>query len=367
MPRHPRPHPRAPTDRKGFNGCPCYVPARMGTPRFLLIGLFAAMLAGPRPAFAKGVPVGDATQEQWRGAQKTFLAADELFDARRFEEAVSAYRASWEIVASPNTRLQIARCLRELGRVGEAYDEFSGAVADADLAASKEKKYAKAAKAGRAEVEALRKQIAFVTLTVESIPDGTVLTVGARRVTVADLANPIAVAAGKIQIVAKIPARGSVIRTITVSPGSEGSVAIDLAESEPQPEVPAVTPIQDAPLPPPQEDKPAPQEEATSLKPYAFIAGGVGVAGLATFAVLGALNNSKFKDLEDECKGGPCPAGTQSDIDTGRNYQTFANVGLVVGVVGVGTSIALFALDSGGEKPTRVGVGPGSVTVSGRF
>ena len=362
-----RPRPRVPTDRREYSGCPCYVPARMACSRFLLVGLFLAALAGPRSAIAKGVPVGDATQEQWRGAQKTFLAADELFDARRFEEAVSAYRASWEIVASPNTRLQIARCLRELGRVGEAYDEFKGAVADADLAAVKEKKYAKAAKAGRAEVEALRKQIAFVTLTVESIPDGTVLTVGARRVTVADLVKPIAVAAGKIQVVAKIPARGSVIRTITVAPGSEGSLAIDLAESEAEPDVPAVAPIPEEPPPPPQEAEPAPKDEATSLKPYAFIAGGVGVAGLATFAVLGALNNSKFKDLEDECQGGTCPAGSQSDIDTGRSYQTFANVGLVVGVVGVGASIALFAMDSGGEKQTRVGLGPGSVTVSGQF
>ena len=316
-------------------------------------------------AWSKGVPVEDATEEQWRGAQKTFLAADELFDAKRYEEAISAYRASWEIVASPNTRLQVARCLRELGRVGEAYDELMGAVADGERAASKDQKYARAAEAARVELKALQAQIAFVTVRVDSVPDSTSFRVGARQMEIADFARPIAVAAGKIQVVARVPGRGAVVKTITLAPGAEGEVAFDFDESAPalQPSAAAAS-VPSAPTPAASDSS---AHESTSLRPYAFIAGGVGVLGLASFAVLGTMNNSKFSDLEDKCQAGNCPADSQSDIDSGRQLQTFANVGLVVGIVGVGTGAALFLLDSGGERPTQVGVGPGSVTVSGRF
>jgi hypothetical protein len=337
----------------------------MSLSRHLRLLAAMAVLVTPSVALPKGVPVEDASEAQWRGAQKTFLAADELFDAKRYEEAISAYRASWEIVASPNTRLQVARCLRELGRVGEAYEELEGALADAERAAAKEQKYARAAVAARSELGALRSQVALVIVRVESVPEGTVFTVGERRVQLADFARPVAAAAGKIQVVARMPGRGAVVRTLTVAGGGEGSVALDLSEEKLGTASP--TPAAEPPTVSSSASGGATMTQSTSLRPYAFIAGGVGVVGLAGFAVFGAMNNSKFSGLEDRCNAGNCPADSQSDINEGRRLQTFANIGLAVGVVGLGTSATLFLLDTGGEAQARVGVAPGSVTVSGRF
>jgi hypothetical protein len=75
-------------------------------------------------AGAAGVPVDQASNDQLRAAQKTFRVADDLYDAKRFEEALTADRASYDIVASPNSRLMIARSLRELGRLEQAYHEL---------------------------------------------------------------------------------------------------------------------------------------------------------------------------------------------------------------------------------------------------
>ncbi len=330
--------------------------------------LNAALLCLAAGAGAQGVPVEDATKEQWKGAQKTFLAADELFDAKRYDEAITAYRASWQIVASPNTRLQIARAHREMGRLGEAFDELNGAVADAERAAAKDPKYELAAKAARSEREALRARIALISVSVENPPEGTELSVGGRKIALEALHEPVAVVPGEVKVVAKMPGRGVAEKVVSATAGGEGSVSLDLAAPQ---ELPRFAPVV---APPSQDAATTPTDTAqtvgsqSSMRPLAYVAGGLGVAGLATFTVFGLMNNSKFSDLDGACPSGRCDPGRDSDIDAGRRYQTIANVGLVVGIVGLGAGTALFLMDSGGEEASaRMSVGPGSVNVSGRF
>jgi hypothetical protein len=109
------------------------------------------------------------------------------------------------------------------------------------------------------------------------------------------------------------------------------------------------------------------------MRTLAFVAGGVGVAGLATFGIFGLMNNSKFGELEDSC--GPnkvCSGDLKDTADTGKTYQTIANIGLVVGVVGIAGGVTLFVLS--GKKTEAVPaeeaqlrVGPGNVSLQGRF
>ncbi|MEZ4225555.1 MAG: hypothetical protein R3B13_31675 [Polyangiaceae bacterium] len=320
---------------------------------------------------ARGVSVEDASQDQWRGAQKTFLAADELFDAQRYEEAMKAYIASWDIVASPNTRLQIARCQRELGRLPDAYDEMTGALSDAEHAAAIDKKYQRAAVAARTEREAVRKRIGLISLQLRNAPEGTLLQVGERDITLSSLDRPIAVTPGEVRIRVSSPGREDLVQTIRVEAGSADEIVLDLSSPAPATAPPTTSPPTPVKSSAPRSAAPSRNADSTagaktSLRPYAIAAGGVGVLGLATFAVLGSLNNSKFADLEDACNAGKCPPGSDSDIDTGRQYQTFANVGLIVGVVGIGAGVALWAAEPA-EPSAEVGLGPGSVTLRGRF
>src|SRR5687767_9525163 len=116
-------------------------------------GWLAALVGWTALAYGAGVPVDQASKAQWKAAQKTFHVGDELYDAKRFAEALTAYRASHEIVASPNARLMMGRCLRELGRLSESYAELEAAVADAEAAAAKEEKYRDTARASREDLE----------------------------------------------------------------------------------------------------------------------------------------------------------------------------------------------------------------------
>jgi hypothetical protein len=78
----------------------------------------------------------------------------------------------------------------------------------------------------------------------------------------------------------------------------------------------------------------------TNLRPYAYVAGGVGAAGLIGFAVFGAMGKGKQSDLEKTCS----PACTQDQIDSVKSKFLIADISLGVGIVGLGTGVALFLL-----------------------
>jgi len=114
------------------------------------------------------------------------------------------------------------------------------------------------------------------------------------------------------------------------------------------------------------------------MRTWAYIAGGVGVAGIATFAIFGAMSNSKNSKLQDNCTNNVCPADLKDDRDAGKRYQTIANIGLAVGIVGLGAGTALYLLSGKKEKAALhhpksgprvddVSVGYRSVLVTGSF
>jgi hypothetical protein len=91
------------------------------------------------------------------------------------------------------------------------------------------------------------------------------------------------------------------------------------------------------------------------LRTWAYVAGGVGVGGLATFAVFGLLARSTYNDLQSQC-GGPCAPDKDKtgEIGSGKTQQAVANVGLVLGVIGAGAGVTLFLLSrpKNGQAPT---------------
>ena len=127
----------------------------------------------------------DATAAQLRAAQKTFEAADELYDGEQFESAIATFRTSYGIVASPNTRLMIARAMQKLGDVRGAYAELESAVSLAEKAATKRKKYEPTLKAVREELAVLRGRVGFLDLRVVEPTTIASLTVEDRPVDVA--------------------------------------------------------------------------------------------------------------------------------------------------------------------------------------
>ncbi len=333
----------------------------MKTWRVLLLGLGLSIASTwVTSSLAAGAPVTQATEEQRAAAQQAFTAALEKSRAGKHDEALAGFRASHEIVASPNSRIMIARELAALGRFGEAYREAVVAARLAEEAAAADPKYADAIKGAQEDLQEMKAKVGFVRLDLRGIADSEIVIAG-RTVAREEKGEPIAVDPGEVEIIARSP-RGQESRKVSVAAGAEASVTF-------------VTEAQ-APDPPDGGGK-----VEKSLHPFdmgdgqritAAVVGGVGVVGMALFGVFGGLHLSKYNDLEDQCPGGQCPASLAGEADTGRSYQTGANVSLVIGLVGLVGGAALliptYVIERG---PDGVGleltVGPASASIGGTF
>jgi tetratricopeptide (TPR) repeat protein len=325
-------------------------------------------------AAADGVPIYEATKAQLKSAEQTYRAGDRLYEAGEYEQAIGAFRASHDIVASPNSSLMIARALREIGRLREAHAAFAAALGEADAAAARSpKKYGRTLKAIQKEFDELNGVLGLLKVELVGAPSGTQVAIDGEVIAEASLKNSIIVAPGTLEVTATDPSGKTLAEQVTVSAGGEASVRLQFAE-EATAKSQREEPIEIDPFAKDREAPRdvAPQKGSSSLKTWGFVAGGVGVAGLATFGVFGMLSSSRFSDLEESCIDDHCPPDRSSDIDQGQMFQTIANIGLAVGVVGVGTGITLLLLSPSSSENAqatspRVRIGVGSVDIQGRF
>jgi hypothetical protein len=335
----------------------------------LALGSAVALLLilAPSGARADGVAPGSATPVQREQAQARFLRGKDLFSRKKFEEALAEFQASIEIVESPNTRLQIARALRAMARYVAAYAELGRTLVAAKELSTQDSRYQRAYEAAVQERSELQPLLGFVTLTIQNPSDGTRLRVGPEEILRAAWSEPVPVFGGSAEIDVETPGHAPVKNTVSVAPGATAALTVDAQSGAPD----AVA-VQ-APAPPPPAAPPPPPEahrDLHALRPWAYVAGGVGVAGLATFAIAGALAGSSYGDLQSSCGGGACPPSKSGEIASGKTQQTVANVGLALGLVGAAAGGVLFYLSIPRKTDAPAAallVGLGWIGVSGKL
>jgi hypothetical protein len=84
---------------------------------------------------------------------------------------------------------------------------------------------------------------------------------------------------------------------------------------------------------------PAPHEDARGAPVAAYVAGGIGILGLATFGLFATLGRVQEQDLRDQ---GCSPNCSRDDTDAVKRKYLVGDIGLAVGVVAVGIAAYLF-------------------------
>jgi hypothetical protein len=336
--------------------------------RRLAASVLSLSLLWPVGAAADGALPDVATPVQREQAQARFVRGRELMNKKSYDQALVEFRASHEIVASPNTRLEIARCLRAAGKLVAAYAELGRTSVEAKELLAQDNRYQKALDAAVAERKEIEPQLGFVILTVQNATDDTKITIDGEELRRAAWAEPVPVTPANSQIVVTTPGHGPVTQTVTVAAGQKQSLTIDALAGAPD-DTPQPT------APPPAADT-APPSSSDSMRRWSYVAGGVGAAGLLTFTIFGLIAKSTYDDLNSACQGGPCPSSKSGEISSGKTQQTVANVGLVLGALGLGTGVTLFVLSMPKSEPaapkgepasTSLVLSPGWAGVAGRF
>lgn len=326
----------------------------------VVAALHLALLPGI--AAATGVSPGSATPVQREQAQSKFSKGKELFAQKKYAEALPEFQGSLEIVASPNARLYVARCYRELGRLVAAYVEFGRTEVEAKELAPQDSRYVKTGESAQAERKEIEPKLGFVTVTVQNATDATTLKIGGEEVRRAGWNEPAPAMSGMSEVVVETPGREPVKKTVTLAPGEKTAITIDATSGAETSSGTTTTP--------PGSGGEKPASEGRDYRTYAYIAGGVGAAGLLTFGIFGAMAASRWSDVQKECGAGPCPESKRDLVEGGQTQQRIANVGLVIGIVGVAAGVTLFVL-SKPKKPTEgtttAVIGPSFIGLTGSF
>jgi len=329
--------------------------------RLVMSTAFVALITSlSLPALADGVMPAVATPVQREQAQARFARGKELLGKKQYEAALVEFRASHEIVGSPNTRLELARCLRGMGKLVAAYAELGRTAVEAKELVGQDNRYQKAFDSATAERADIEPQLGFVVLTIQNPTDDTKVTVGGEEIRRAAWGEPAPAVAGATEVLVETPGHGPVKRTLTLVAGQKTALTVD-AQSGELPANPSA--------PPPE--PPLPESTTSPLRTWAYVAGGVGAAGLVTFGIAGVMARSTYNDLNSACNGGPCPPDKTGEISSGKTQQTIANVGLGLGIAGVAAGATLFALSlqqKGTPAPTTgLVVSPGWMGVRGSW
>jgi len=330
----------------------------------------APSVAHAQPA-APAAPVPDPAKVAV--ATQAFKKGTTLFNQKKHALAMVEFQKSYDTVQSPNSLLYVARCQAELGQVKDAYRTFIKVIAEADARLPAEAKYQPTKESAIAEREELSKKLAIVTVNVSNAQEGTRVKVGGTELDKAEWGVPFPTDPGPLEVTIE----GTDIKKIvTLDLGKKEVVEIDAKP-------PAAAAVATAPTEAPEEET----GDLSPLVPIGIAVAGVGVAGFVLFAITGSMSNGSYSDLEALCGGEQaCPADTSAEAadlqDSGRTQQTLANVGLIVGAVGVAAGATLIVIgltsddgaDAGDETAkappqpkTSLAFGPGSAVVKGTF
>jgi hypothetical protein len=294
-----------------------------------LSALLSAVILAVAP-MAEAEPPAPAVQR--------YAVAKKHYDAGAYAEAYEEFRAIAQELGSPNAELYMARCLRALGRLPEAYEAMRVALRDAAAKAVDEPRYAETRDTAAAQLAELEPLIGKLIIAVVDPPPDLIVEVNGTSLPRKLVGAPVPAAVGDAFVRVRARGKQDVERRVTLRGGEVTTITVALAPI-------GVAPERPAPPPPPG---------LGGLRIAGIAVLGVGAAGMATFAVAGAMASHRYATLEARC-GNHCTSPEQvGEIEGGRRLDLAANVALGAGLAGLVAGAGLLVFG----RPRTVGSPP---------
>lgn len=289
-------------------------------------------------------------------AAKAFAEGRRLFNEGEPGLALPLFREALERTDSPNARLFIARCLRDTGKLVEAYIEMRRTLEDARELAADEKRYEATRDAAAAELAKLDKRVGRVVVAVPDEVDAPTITVAGRALAAAERGQPAPVMPGEIDVSVTAEGWEAAAKKVVVAAGQLETVVMTMTRKSGGPAVTAEPP---APAPD------APEEVDRGFGVVRALGIGVavlGLGGVVMAAVTGSMVQSNVDQIEAECGGTRCTDPSYGElIDDTKTLQLLTNIGAFAGggLLVAGTLMIIFGgPDDDSEAAARMSLVP---------
>lgn len=277
--------------------------------------------------FATPCLAGDA------GAEALFRAGREAAASGDYATACSRFAESHRLEPAAGTVFNLADCHEKRGQVASAWTRYREA---------KERLPAGDERAAFAAERIAALEPRLPKLLIELAPSASSATVKRDGVELgaASLGIAVPVDPGAHELVVQMSGR------------ADHSVSIHVAEAESKRVVLEAGPALAA--------QPSANHNATSsasgssTATAGFVIGGIGVAGIATSLVLGAMVLDRKSTVDRECNGNVCSAEGVDAANSGKTLSTVSTIAFAAGAVGVGVGLYLVLSSKPSPQSARI-------------
>jgi hypothetical protein len=296
---------------------------------------WALILGGSGLAFA---------QEPSR-AEALFNAGVEDMLAGRYDTGCASIRQSQELEPKPGGLFTLAECYSRAGRIASAVESYAAYLSAYEtLPAEQRTAHAERAGIARTERDKLTPDVPQIVLAwpgtaperVQIARDGTAIDTNligrAQRVDPGDHVFSVTYPDGQTSERRINIARGQKLRVVLPERDALEDPDPDLGETEPDDTT-------DQPPPP----------SSSSTRTWAYVTGGIGVAGILAGSITGVMVLGKAKDIDSKCQPLANSNGTEvcrengaDEAETAKKLGTVSTISFGIGIVGLAIAVPLF-------------------------
>ncbi|HWZ87266.1 MAG TPA: hypothetical protein VNW92_00405 [Polyangiaceae bacterium] len=283
-------------------------------------------------ALCAGLVISVATPSRADDAENTAAARTlgiqgvQLADAGKCPEAIEKLQRAESLHHAPTILDRLGECQVAVGQLVTGTENLNSVVRE-PLAANAPQVYRDAQDRARKVLATATPKIAHLTISVVPADANPTVTIGGKPIPSALIGAERPTDPGTLEVTATAPGYRAAGQSVTLAEGGHQEITLTL-EKDPNavaPLPPVTTPL----VPPPASAATPPEPAPKKSHTLAYVALGVGGAGLLVGTVTGVLALGKASD----CPNKVC--SSQSKLDDAKGMATVSTVGFGIGVVGV--------------------------------
>jgi serine/threonine-protein kinase len=300
------------------------------------VGLLIALCVVTAGAEAQAQSPSDSAPAPKRdpiAAEALFTRGKQLIDQGHTTEACAAFQESQRLDPAGGTLLRLAMCHESDGKLASAWLEFTEVLRISQAGDSG--KLAERVRIAHEHLASIEPRVPKLVVTVPqpSRVDGLTVTADGLPRNESTWGVAIPVDAGTVTIDATAPGRAPFHTVVQTENGRQASVEIPPLDVAPAAAASAA--------PAGATEAPAPAAHGSSMRPIAFVAGGVGLVALGIGTYFGVTAISKWNDSNAQCGSGCTPQGVQYAHDA-KQAAGLADVTVAIGAVGLAAGVVLY-------------------------